>query len=151
VGSAAPEYTTFALAVAGALILILLSIIAWFARSRVKARERYEELLEKRLQAGTQTMGALKSEISDMQSRFLVEFAKVVTEAKFDSYCHGHEVVHAELNHKIDGLRELQQEWRESLTETKAYTQALNKILAQMIEVGSVRVASPLAEAKADG
>ncbi len=42
----------FSLAVAGAIIVLLLAMVIWFAKDRVKARRLYEETLEKRLSSG---------------------------------------------------------------------------------------------------
>ena len=103
-GSAPPDYTVFALSVAGAIIILLLGVVGWLLRARVQARERYEALLEKRLTAGAETMGTLRDQISNLGNQFIQELAKMLTQEAFDSYCRSHEVEHNTLDRRLDDL-----------------------------------------------
>jgi hypothetical protein len=128
------------LSVAGVLIVLLLGLAGWLVRDRLKSRARYEELLEKRLSDGAQTMRALKDEIAQLSHNFLSQLGKAITEEKFDAYCHGHETEHTDLDRRVEGLKDLNHELRESMVGMRASLDAFNRILAQLVEVGRIKL-----------
>jgi len=134
------------ISVAGFVIVGLLGVVGWLVRSRFKSRERYEELLEKRLADGAQTMRALKDEIATLTTNFITQLGKAITEEKFDAYCHGHETEHNDLDRRVEGLKDLNHELRESMVGMRASLDAFNRILAQLVEIGQVKISPKSAE-----
>jgi len=125
----------FALSVAGALILMLVGVVGWMFKSRVKSRERYEELLEKRLADGAVTMRALKDEIAQLSNNFLNQLGKALPAEKFDAYQASHEVVHEAVDRRMDELKDLNNDLKVSMAGLRATMDALNRILARIVDV----------------
>ena len=134
---------TFALAVATAVILLLLAIVGMLVRRQTKARERYEALLEKRLSDGATTMRALKDEIQQLGATFMTQLGRTVTEERFSSYCQGHETEHTDLEHRLESVKDLHQDMRETVAELRASMGALNRILARLVELGKLDIPLP--------
>jgi hypothetical protein len=61
----------FSLVITGTIIALLLALVAWFAKARVKSRQRYEELMERRLSSGANTMHNLNISVEQLQTKFV--------------------------------------------------------------------------------
>lgn len=70
----------FALALAGVLITALIAVVVWLVRERIEARKRYDETLEKRLQAGSAKMETLERDLRAVQTRALEASARLVNQ-----------------------------------------------------------------------
>jgi biopolymer transport protein ExbB/TolQ len=57
---------TFALALAGIVIVALIWIVVWLVKDRIAERRRRDQLLEKRLAAGSIRMEALDRDLRDL-------------------------------------------------------------------------------------
>lgn len=129
----------FSLAVAGAIVLLLLGLVAWFVKDRVQSRKRYEELLEKRLAAGADTMHNLKLAVEKMQTKFVESIGQLLSEEKFDSYCREHRSEHDRLEERIAILREshaeLKQDIRAVGTQVDASMKSVSGLLSKIVKV----------------
>ena len=95
----------FVLSIAGALIAALGTILWWFIRERMKAREQKEDTLERRLSSGSETMQRITTRIEALQNNQVEQFAKVVPQATFENYCATHKEDHKELDKRVHELR----------------------------------------------
>lgn len=133
------ELLVFALAVAGAILLLLLGLVGWFAKDRVNSRKRYEELLEKRLSAGADTMQNLKVAVEKIQTKFVEAMGALLSEEKFDSYCREHRAEHDRLEERIAILREshaeLKQDIRAVGTQVDASMKSVSGLLSKIVKV----------------
>ena len=80
------ETYSFFLAVSGAVILALGSILWWYVRDRMRAREKSAELLEKRLSAGSETMQRIAAQLDAIQSRQVLAATEYVRADVFREY-----------------------------------------------------------------
>ncbi len=64
----------FVLSVAGVLIAGLFMLLWWFVRDRMRQRDKKEDLLDKRLGAGSETMQRMTSRIEQMQTNQVEQF-----------------------------------------------------------------------------
>lgn len=71
--------TTFALALLGISLGASIAMIVWLVRARMSSRERYDETLEKRLQAGAKKMEGLERDLRTMQIQCVELAARTVT------------------------------------------------------------------------
>lgn len=129
----------FALAVAGAIVVLLLGIVGWFARDRVQSRKRYEELLEKRLSAGADTMQNLKIAVEQIQTKFVEAIGKLLSEEKFYAYTKEHRSDHERLDERISALREshaeLKQDIRAVGIQVDASMKTVSGLLSKIVRV----------------
>jgi len=100
------EILIFILSVSGALIVGLAVLLWWFIRERMAQREKKEDLLDKRLGAGSETMQRMTARIEQMQGAQLSQFATVVHQEKFDGYLEEHKVDHKEIDNRIDAIHQ---------------------------------------------
>jgi Tfp pilus assembly protein PilN len=127
--------TTLLFSVAGVLILGLCSILWWFIRDRMKTRERKEDLLERRLSSGAQTMQSIATEVKNIQTMQIKQAADYVLRQDFNGY-------RKEQEEKLEKL------WR-NLDEMKIGQGDLKTALAQMgtrLESGMKSMADMLAK-----
>jgi uncharacterized protein HemX len=110
--------TTLLFSVAGVLILGLCSVLWWFIRDRMKTRERKEDLLERRLSSGAQTMQSIATEVKNIQTMQIKQAADYVLRRDFNGY-------RKEQEEKLEKL------WR-NLDEMKTGQGDLKTALAQM-------------------
>lgn len=140
----------FSLAVAGALIALLLGLVAWFTKDRVNSRKRYEELLEKRLSAGADTMQNLKVAVEKIQTKFVEAIGALLSEEKFDGYCKEHRAEHDRLEERIAILREshaeLKQDIRAVGTQVDASMKSVSGLLSKIVKVEPSSAPAPTGE-----
>lgn len=97
---------TFVLAIAGTLIFALSALLWWFIRDRMKQRGKKEDLLDKRLASGSETMQRMTSRIEQMQNNQVEQFAKVVPQEIFEKYCVAHKEDHIVLDRRVEQLHQ---------------------------------------------
>ena len=135
-----PATLIFTLTVAGIIISVLLGVVIYFVRERVKSRQRYEEVLEKRLSSGSETMQQLKVDLEKLHSVFIEYFARVVSEIDFKEYKREHKEEHCKLEKEIDGVRTSFYELKEGLTsidqKMDAKFESLNNIMKTLVDRG---------------
>jgi len=129
----------FALSAAGVIIVSLLGLVGWFARSRIKSRERYEETLEKRLAAGAKTMEALKISFEQLQTKFVEAMGDLLKESAFGEYRREHKVDHDRLEERMTALREAHAELRQDIlgvgVKVDSSVQAMSHLVSRMVEL----------------
>lgn len=92
------------IAVGGALILVLASLLWYFIRARMLAKDRRDELLEKRLSSGAEAMQrvgqevtSLQKQLNDYRKEYYETVSKLLEKSEFREYKRDHEKVHATL------------------------------------------------------
>jgi hypothetical protein len=76
----------YTLALAGLVLAALLAIVVWLVRERIEARRRYDQTLEKRLQAGSSRMEGLERELRGLQERFISIAAEKISGSQCDAH-----------------------------------------------------------------
>lgn len=125
--------TTLLLSVAGVLIVGLCSVLWWFVRDRMKARERKEDLLERRLSSGAQTMQSISSEIKNIQTMQVQQAADFVRKQDFNGYKKEHDDQHKALDKKLDAMRAGQGELKSALAQMGARVESGLKSMTDML------------------
>ncbi len=105
----------FVLGIAGVLITALFGLLWWFIRDRMRQKEKKENLLDKRLSSGSETMQRMTSRIEQMQNNQVEQLAKVVGRDTFDSYCDEHKEDHRALDETVGELRKGQEAVRDDV------------------------------------
>lgn len=77
----------FVLGIAGVLVLVLGSVLWWFIRDHMRAREKREDLLEKRLSSGSETMQRITAQLDTIQTRQVQQAAEFLRVDTFKKYC----------------------------------------------------------------
>lgn len=77
----------FILGIAGVVLLVLGSVLWWFIRDHMRAREKREDLLEKRLSSGSETMQRIAAQLDNIQTRQVAQAAEFVRVDTFEEYC----------------------------------------------------------------
>jgi signal transduction histidine kinase len=147
-----PEVQSFVIYVCGALITLLLTVVGFLTSDRVKAKRRQEErkdsdqlrkedLLEKRLRAGSENMAKqnatlekLNERIDLVERRQMNEAAEYVRRSDFAEYRKTQEKI----------IREIRQEQRDA-REQQAEQSELLAVLAKEIKTGLATVTALLA------
>lgn len=100
-----------ALTIAGAVITLLLAVLVFFVRDKIRQRKQYEDNLEKRLSGGTETMkelaqsiASLRISIESVQREYVDRLSKLVTAERFDAYCRDHDRIHDRLEGRLVDL-----------------------------------------------
>ena len=96
----------FILSIAGVLITGLLMLLWFFVRERMRQKEKTEDLLNKRLGAGSETMNRMIARIEVMQNNQVEQFAKVVPQETFENYRVTHKEDHTILDRRIEQLHQ---------------------------------------------
>lgn len=142
VGAAAAVGTpmlVFSLAVSGAIIAVLLALVAWFAKARVKGRQRYEELLEKRLSSGADTMHKLNISVEQLYTKFVEAMGELLPTKAFDAYRKEHHQEHDRLDDKLASTREQHAELKQSIAEVGVRVEsglaAMTDLLAKLVKI----------------
>ena len=114
------EVLIFVLSISGALIVGLAVLLWWFIRERMAQREKQQDLLDKRLGAGSETMQRMTARIEQMQGVQISQFATVVHQEKFDGYLEEHKVDHKEIDNRIETIHHGQDRIRDEVREVGA-------------------------------
>lgn len=99
------EVLIFVLGISGVLITALAVLLWWFIRERMRQREKKEDLLDKRLGSGSETMQRMTARIEQMQNNQMEQFARVVPQEDFEDYCTEHKEDHKIIDNRIGDLR----------------------------------------------
>lgn len=130
----------FSLAVAGIVIVLLLALVVWFAKSRIKARQQYEATLEKRLSSGASTMQTMKLSIEQLQTKFVESMHKLLDRNDFKDYVRDHSDDHDKLDDKLADTRERYMELKQSIAEMDAKMEArlafMTDLLSKLVKLG---------------
>jgi len=127
------------LSVAGVVIVLLVAVLAWLLKDRLRARQRYEELLEKRLSSGSETMHQLRIQIEQMQATFLEQLAQMASNDKVDDYIKTHSEKHDTIDRRFDNMKDIHHELSERMTaltqKVETGLESMTKMLGQILEV----------------
>lgn len=138
--AASGNLLVFALAVAGSLIGVLVVVVVFFVRLRVKDAGKEKDILERRLAAGAVKMERLETDLHslnrDVQKRVYEGFVtKTTFERAQKETTHRIEAV----EHKIESIRQGQTEALVSLAQIQSRVDAgfkhVTSLLAQKIEI----------------
>jgi len=95
--SSSPELLYFALGIS-LLVIVLLAGLTWrLMGERIKGREREMDLLDRRLQTGTDTMQALSRSVTILQGESAKWIASMVSQDVFVRYISDNQKEHREL------------------------------------------------------
>ena len=129
----------FVLSLAGALISALCFLLWYFIRERMKQRDKKEDLLDKRLSSGSETMQRMTARIEQMQNNQVEQFAKVVPQATFENYCNAHKEDHKQLDDRVEELRRGQEAVRDDVrgfgTKLDAGLGTMTTMLAKIVTI----------------
>ena len=93
--------STLLLSTCGATILLLLAIVAWLIKDRLRKSEKKDDLLEKRLSAGSETMHQITVTLKDLQAAQVNASATLLSLTQFDEYRREHGKTHSNLDEQI--------------------------------------------------
>jgi len=93
------------IAVSAGIIVVLTTLVWFFIRARMSARDRREELLEKRLSSGAEAMQrisqevvSLQKQLNDYRKEYYETVSKLMEKSEFREYKRDHEKSHEMLN-----------------------------------------------------
>jgi predicted nuclease with TOPRIM domain len=125
----------FSLAAAGLIITVLMGLVIWFVKDRVKSRRQYEDLLEKRLSSGAETMQNLKLSVEQLQTKFVEHLGALLKREDFNSYTREHDREHNRLDDKVADVRERYGKLAERL---ESSVKSMSRMLAKLIKVNNL-------------
>lgn len=124
---------TFALSVAGALILLLGSVI-WFV---VK---RFITTLDKRLSSGSETMQRIQIAIERMQQSTLEQSTRLMSCTQFEQYVSAHGKAHQDLEKEVSGIKDIQRDIQDGMnilgSKVDLIPQTISRMLAGVVTIG---------------
>jgi chromosome segregation ATPase len=129
----------FSLVITGTIIALLLALVAWFAKARVKSRQRYEELMERRLSSGANTMHNLNISVEQLQTKFVEAIGKLLERKDFAAYCQEHSREHDRLDDKLSDTKKQHAELKQSIAEVGVRVEsglaAMTDLLAKLVKI----------------
>lgn len=129
-----PQLLIFSLSVASVVIVVLIGVLVWFVKDRVKARRRYEELLEKRLASGSATMQNLKLSVEQLQTKFIEHLGTMLKRSDFNDYRKEHNREHDRLDDKVADIRE---RYAELAQRVDAGIRSMSNMLSKLVKVNN--------------
>lgn len=122
----------FSLAVSGVVIFVLLALVVWFAKARMKARQLYEGTLEKRLASGAETMQNLKIAVEQLQTKFVENLTGLMQREDFEGYRTEHNREHDRLDDKLADVRE---RYAELAQRVDAGLKSMSSMLSKLVQI----------------
>ena len=108
--------STFLLGTCGATILLLLAVVAWFVKDRLRKSEKKDDALERRLGSGSEAMERIRIAIERLQTSQVEASTKLLSLTQFDEYRKEHGDTHKDLDARITELCSGQDDLRRDIT-----------------------------------
>lgn len=133
------EAQTLAMGVGSACIVMLLTTCAWLLKDRMRKAEKKEDLLEKRLSSGSETMHRLLMSLERLQASQVDARARLLSTEAFGAWEKEHVVEHQEMSKDMAKLNEGQTDLRVEIAglgeRIEGKLSAMSSLMAKKIEV----------------
>jgi len=131
--------STFLLGTCGATILLLLAVVAWFVKDRLRKSEKKDDALERRLGSGSEAMERIRIAIERLQTSQVEASTKLLSLTQFDEYRKEHGDTHKDLDARITELCSGQDDLRRDITgvgdRIEGKIEAMSDLLSKKVTV----------------